>query len=238
MQGLIHVDIALKQLPTPAAPRGRKAALLAELRDVTTQETVPSQPMTLPELPALHVEPLPPRPRERFWLRFGIGLTTAASLLIALTWLGVRWQRSTPEPQLVLQPTDEWLQGLMQRHVALCGKSANAVDRLNQLNQLATDLRQQTEQLAQIASDDDMKTLARLYGKVVDQGVLQQAALVRKQPQAILEPIRRELEQAALATGQLAQRVKPGSAEPLRQMAEVSRKGDQRLRLLLREAAS
>ena len=67
-----------------------------------------------------------------------------------------------------------------------------------------------------------------------------QADLVRGPKQkAILTDVRKQLEEAGEASERVAEtRATRGSTGPLRQIAEASRKGDQHIRMLLKEGAS
>jgi len=228
VKGAMEVESALRHLPIPPAPQNKKSELLKKFR--TPEVVVPSErnePL-----------PLPPRKRETFWTRFGVGVTIAASVLAMVTWMGQRSRR--PEtPIIAAQPMDDLLANLMKRHVTLASGADNASKRLDGLNQLAADLLKEGKDFAFIASDEDMKALARMYSKVVEQGIMKQAEMVRgPQQRKILESVQQQLQESGEAVAKLAERAKSGSIEPLRQMAEASRKGDQHIRTLLREDAS
>src|SRR5690606_27314902 len=133
------------------------------------------------------------------------------------------------EKALAVQPTDQLLGSLLGRHIALASSATTPDLRLDNLTKLAAELRAESENIALIADADDMETLARLYTKVIEKGVMPQAELVRGPKQrAILAEVRKQLEEATEAAERVAEtRATRGSSGPLRQIAAASRKGDQ-----------
>jgi hypothetical protein len=108
--------------------------------------------------------------------------------------------------------------------------------RFEALASLAEELQGETRALAQEAGAEDLRALARLYEKVVQDGIVAQGRrLPAGQRRAILGPIATRLVRTRRDLRELASRSGPGSSGALLQIAAAADAGGQSLRQLLRE---
>jgi hypothetical protein len=108
--------------------------------------------------------------------------------------------------------------------------------RLEALVALADELQGETKALADAAGAEDLRTLARLYEKVIREGIVPGAGSVRAgERRAVLGPIASRLVRTRRDLRELARRSGPTSAGPLLQIAAAAEVGGRRLRDLMRE---
>lgn len=163
----------------------------------------------------------------------------AASLAL-VTLLG--WSLFAPrtKQELVRQspPADTFLASVVERQIQL-SRSTNPSERIEALTGLANELSNQAQQLARVASGEDLGMLAKLYERVVRSGLIKQASQVPLlQREQLLKPIADELARCATRLEQLATEVPLGAEEPLRDIVSTAREGDRRLRQILTEERS
>jgi hypothetical protein len=109
--------------------------------------------------------------------------------------------------------------------------------RVETLAALADELQGETRALARKADPEDLHTLARLYVKVIREGIMARARqLPMDERRQILEPMAKRLDQTRRDVQELAREVRPASAEALRQIAMAAQDGTDRLRVLMEEA--
>jgi hypothetical protein len=109
--------------------------------------------------------------------------------------------------------------------------------RVEALAALADELKEETRALARVAAKDDLQGLARLYEKVIADGVVAHARnLPMSERRPILGPIADRLRQTQHDLQKMAQGSRPASAEPLQQIAAAAQSADGRLRDLMQEA--
>jgi hypothetical protein len=126
----------------------------------------------------------------------------AGLLLFALVWGAMQWQppkNPTPRPE-----ADPLLASLMKRDLRLA-QARNPKERVEALAALAADLHAESLAVADAASADDLNGLARMYDKVVRNGLVPQARDLRPEERArVLEPIVKQLERAGYEAGNVA----------------------------------
>src|SRR5262245_13228624 len=102
------------------------------------------------------------------------------------------------------------------------------------LARLAAALHAESGPLAKASAARELDTLARLYGKVIRDGVVPRAkALPMDERRDALGAIARSLAQASKDAEALAGKANPAAAAPLRQLAAAARDGDTQLRALM-----
>jgi hypothetical protein len=128
---------------------------------------------------------------------------------------------------------------LMARLMACDLKLAEAENprqRVEALAALADELQGETRILAGSAGSKDLKGLARLYERVIREGVVARArGLPAEQRRPVLRPIADRLERTRRDLQELAREEGPASAEPLRQIAAAAREGSNHLQVLMEE---
>jgi hypothetical protein len=104
------------------------------------------------------------------------------------------------------------------------------------LAKLAENLQGESRSLAQVAGPKELQTLAKLYSKVVEEGLVQRA---RKLPAAerreVLDPILSQLMIAKKDAEEMAQKAPAESAIPFQVIAAAARNSDLQLRKLMEE---
>jgi hypothetical protein len=126
---------------------------------------------------------------------------------------------------------------LMTRLMACDLKLAEADNprqRVEALAALADELQGETRILASTAGTKDLKTLARLYERVIRDGVVVRARdLPAELRRPVLKTIADRLDRTDRDLKELALEERPESAEPLRQIAAAAQEGGIRLRVLM-----
>jgi hypothetical protein len=229
---LLQVEANVPRLPVPASD-----ALPALL------EQIANGPDVLP---------MPPAPPARSWSwRLLTGAALAASLLIGCgIFLGnVVWRAlQNPQNQRALAPVEEPEKkastarrpapaATLVAHLVQCdlrlARAGNPEERVRALADLAQSLQGETQLLAGAAGAKELERLARLYGKVIRQGVvIRSRAVPAPERQRVLAPIVAQLARAEHDTAQLADKT-PASAGPLRLIAAAAREGESQLRQLI-----
>jgi len=117
--------------------------------------------------------------------------------------------------------------------------------KLKGYGELADDLSAETRSLVRVASEDDLKVLARCYKKVVNDGIVSQA----RRPDRTLTPAERNaraellnrlagrLASAAQETAAVAREVPPDRQRVLQEIVNTARSGQTDLRKLANEGA-
>jgi hypothetical protein len=210
------IEVAIRHLPVPAPRSGAKQAIFDAL------EANPRSPSHTPR-----TKPIP----VKRWVGIGI----AASLLaIIVGWFG--FGTGTSPTPAVASPEDPLLAKMVDCNVALAS-SETPDKRMDQLAKIARELHRESQQLSMVAPGDDMLLLAKLYDKVVSEGMVSQMTELTSKPEdkARLRQIASELADAGEQAEQWAQDVPVASRQPLKQIAETARRGDQKIRNLLHQ---
>lgn len=220
-QNVVRIEGLIEQLPVPASAE-KKAALIASLTEPEPiiRPRFTTQPATAPFF-------------TRRRVAYFTGLAASGVLAVG-AWMAVRGPGPTP---LVKAPKHPLLDTVVQRNVALA-KAVTPAERLMALGGWADDIRTKARDLARVASQDDLKTLAGWYDKLVRDGLVQQA---EKMPALAMEPVAKakllndlagKLANAGDDAERLVKEVPPGAQSSLQRIAESARDGEQKLRRL------
>jgi hypothetical protein len=232
---LLQVEANVPRLPVPASrARGDFVAKLLN----------PSLPR-----PSL----APPKPRRAYaralagkWRK--VAAAVAAAILVAcgaffgnLLWQAWRQPNDQPLAQTPgenRQQSPDTLVARLVRFDLRLARASSAKQRVTALADLADKLQGETQELAKYTTSPRLKRLARLYGKVVRQGlVLRSRKLPAGERRQVLTPIAERLGQVKQEAERLA-RQRPGSAASLRVIARVAREGEAALRGLIDKEAT
>lgn len=240
-QQLLLIERHVALLPVP--PSSGKARLFEALRTVERETVrkpdfgVPNDaPVALPH-PALRK----PHANEPVWARHErrlkrLAVTSALAAALILVAVGLWIARFSHTPVEVVRPPaeDPLLASLLQRNLRLAAANSPR-QRLEALADLADDLNSESQTLMQAASPTDLATLAQLYRKVVQEGIVAQAkALPPAERATALGPIADRLTRVWNDADELADRLPAGTSRSLRVIAAAARDGDKQLRGLLR----
>jgi hypothetical protein len=156
-------------------------------------------------------------------------MAVAATLLLS-TWLFLRPRAAAPDA-----PRDPFLAAIVQRNLTLA--TAQTPDqRVSALADLADDLHHQGRTLARVAVGEDMSAIARLYERVLLDGLVRRTQEVAPTERpAVVARLTERLAKAGQSADGLAGEVPPASAAPLRAMASAARDASAALRALTRE---
>ncbi len=162
----------------------------------------------------------------------------AAALLVSVgVWSA--WPDRKPMPELAAAPRHELLQKVVTLNTELARTTTPAA-RLTKLSNLAVELRNETAALSRAAQKDDLQSLARMYEKVVRDGLIVQATQLNPvsvplaERQQLLNSVAAELTQTALQTLELATTASPGVQPHLKRIAQTAQDGSLRLSRLAR----
>jgi hypothetical protein len=158
----------------------------------------------------------------------------AAALLVCVTvWWANRETPVAPVKKSAVAGKD-LVTRLLDRDLKLA-KAKTSQERVQELSNLAEELRGETRILATAADPGDLMKLAKLYGKVIDEGIIQRASALPEQERAkVLKPIADKLEKAGKEADELARQV-PQAAGSLELIAMAARRGNDKLTSLLAE---
>jgi hypothetical protein len=217
---LLRIERNAPVVPVP--PSRTKAAFLRKfLAQPAARKTPPAQPRPKQRAHS-------PRIVER-WPLAAAGL--AAAVLVVAGWWVLTARNS---PQVVVHPCkpapDPLLANLLQHDLRLA-RAESPRERVQALADLADELHGETRTQARAAASDNLQTLAVLYGRVVRQGILTQAAaLPADERDDVLPSIADRLGRTEKEAEQLAQQAPAGVADPLKQIARAAREGQASLR--------
>jgi hypothetical protein len=265
-QQLIKIEHNVRLLPTPSSsPQAFLDQHIFQNRPAATPPTIPmgrlaeERPATLP-MSSPTARPTP-RWRQPRWLATVAGGLAAAGILIACgIFLGNMLSRALRDDGDLVVKNDKSPSPAGKKDVAL--DAPKAAPQLNPLvaKLLESDLqlaeadtpRQRVEQLARIAGALDGETtkygnvragaeldrLAKLYGKVIQDGVVARArTLPREERRAVLTGIADQLDKSSKRAEAGAREAMPETAGSLRQVAVAARTGAAQLRELMEEVS-
>jgi hypothetical protein len=230
---LLQVESQVPLLPVPASPR--KVQLQEQLmhRMTPLPETMPLYVPTPPSRPFIHIP----------WRKLAVaggGLAAAGVLIACGIFLGNMLSPPGNQKQLVVQlknkEKDKTLAANLLELDMQLAQADNTRERVETLAKLAQNLEGESRSLAQVARPKDLHTLAKLYSKVVEEGLVQRA---RKLPAAerrqVLDPILGQLMVAKKEAEEMAQKAPAERAVPFQVIAAAARNGDLQLRKLMEE---
>lgn len=204
---------------------------------------------------------LKPEPRGptllRYLKRWG-AIAAAASILVAVgLWLG-DWAARNFRPQGEVAkkkdkereeekegPGESKKEALPEKTLAELvlecdlelAETSDARRRVEALARLAQGLRTESGWLAKTAAEKELKTLVRLHGKVMSEGLVARAKdLPRAERRKTLEPIAAELAESHAAMKTLAPKVEPALGRPLDEIALATDSAARALKELMDEA--
>ena len=216
LRALLRVDGALARLPVPAPSPGAKAAVLERFR---------TRPARAPEPQA---EP------RRFRLRalWPAAAIAATSLVGVLAWMNL----NGPRDAVAQTPADPMLADAMKFRTAL--EAARSPDeRVRVFLDWADSLQSNMQTWARVDTGENLADAAKMYAKVVREGVIGQAKDVSDPQRKAVKEAADRLAEAYQKAERLAQEVPPASVAPLQEVAAAAREGDRQLRLLLQRGA-
>lgn len=201
--------------PAPvAAPRRRV--------EVSAPKARPGRPMVAPITPA---RPAAARQSagERLARLWPAGLVAAALLVGVLVWSSLRGRPDAPT--VAALPPDPLLEKVVAAKVKL-DAAAGPVARLAVLDSLERDLHEEATTLSKITPGTEMDSLARMYEKVVGDGIVEQARLMTAdERKARLPAYNDRLAKAEQEANRMAAEAPPGSDRPLKDIARAAQKG-------------
>jgi hypothetical protein len=235
-QRLLRIEHNIPALPVPPG-RGKKRFLARFL----------GKPEPAPQ-PTPSITPTLPLP---WWRRRGLvrvaGSVAAAVLIGCGVYLGVWLAQSVPVPRPV-EPVakgeppipDQDLVGRLLECDLRLAEAGTPRQRVETLAELADVLHRESRAVCQGGGARELQTLARLYERVIEQGVVPRAKEMPagKERLEALKPIVAQLAQAEREARQLAERSAQKSAPtsgPLLQIAAAAKTADRQLRGLMEE---
>lgn len=226
LRRLTQMERCVSQLPVPAS--AAKSAVIARIL---------SEPRPRPAAP----EPLWVQ-RERRLKRLAVAAAMSAALVLIAVGMLV-WQHANRTQTNVVErpkppPAEETLlAGLMKNNLNLASAKTSR-QRVEALADVAENLQSELRSLIDVANPEDLTALARLYERVMRQGIVPQAKTIPAAERALLlGPLADRLAQVQDEADQLAAQLanhRPAVARPLRDLAAAARDGDRQLRILLR----
>jgi hypothetical protein len=226
-QQAARLEALVEQLPAPAAPMDKKAALVGKL---TRGEPIITRPVARPAAP-----------RESRFVEFlkrnavVIGGLAAAVLVALGAW--AFFPRNGTTPALAAMPDDPFLKKMVERDLALA-KADTPAKRLQVLSGMADDLSVQARGLARVASPDELRDLARWYDRVVMDAIVKQAermhgvTLTPADARArgeVLNALTKQLGDTAAETDKLLGTVPPEAKPALQKIADAARDGQKKI---------
>jgi hypothetical protein len=212
----------LQRLPTPTAPRNKKAAFIADLMKPAPVELAAKTSGSFRE-----------------WLTRNASLVggLAAAIVVAVGAWSMLKTGPRPDTDLAATPKDPFLEKMVQRDVALA-KANTPAQKLQALGGMADDLSAEARGLSRLANPDELKDVAKWYDRVVREGLVKQASQMNDR---VMSPAERKAQLTELARklGETADEVKkasgevPPEAKPiLERMVESARFGKEKLEKL------
>jgi hypothetical protein len=240
---LVQVERHIPLLPVPGS-RGR-AGLLQ--RFVTAPGKIPAKTVVAASLGTVAaVPPVPPAPPPRRPLPL-VRLAAAAAALFLLAALGARIlttshrrpaETGAPAVAVRPRPPDRLLAGLV-RHDGRLATAATIRERLDILADVADEILDPAGALAAETRNSHLEALARLFERVVREGILKQAqSLPPAERPAILPAIAGRLARTAQRIDRLVEKVPAQQNRPLQHIAGAAREANRQLASLVTEVRS
>ncbi|HEY1192040.1 MAG TPA: hypothetical protein VGE74_30705 [Gemmata sp.] len=220
-----QLESLLEQLPVPPAPREKKEALIGELLAADPVIQPPVVPATRPSFVTVAVRVLR---QNRAYVG---GIAAAVLVVVGLVWSLNRTK--PPQTEFAEPQKHPLLDKLVNRDVALA-RAETPTKRLEVLGGMAEDLAGETRGMARIASPTELKDLARLYDKVVKDGIVRQAKelpihMDRGEKQRLLDGLKTRLEADAAEADKVAREAPQDSQPALKRVADTAREGAREL---------
>jgi len=217
---LVQLEWQVPLLPVPPSS-GKQALVQGVLAGTPLARELQAAPTVLRMAPAGR--------RDRGLQKAALATALAAGLvLFALFWGAMQWQgpagsappRAAPDPLLA---------ELMKHYLRLAAAKTPR-ERVVALADIADDLHRETQDLARAASGEDLLAVAKLYDRVVRDGILVQArALPLEERGRVLKPIADNLRDAGLLADSLAREGSVPAAEAFTLIARAARDANEQL---------
>jgi hypothetical protein len=263
---LLQIESNVPLLPVPASRGAEKTKrLIMELpHAAASAKPAPATPATdRPASPRIAPQTVPAQPATApRWSRLRIAVTaiSAVAAAILLTFLGVQLgnlvsrslqngpnvaknkpeeQPAPPKKEDKKQPAVKSLAAAVLELDVQLAQTSDPKERVEALAALADVLHRETKALSQSGGkgSKELQVLARLYGRVLKDGVVARAQDVpMAERRAVLDPIAQKLVQARKQSVQMAAEVEPALSAPFMQIAAVAEKSNGQLRKLMEEA--
>jgi len=244
---LVQVEYAVASVAVPRSDGKKKRELLAQFRSAKPNKPKSKQAVTpvsatpiAAEKPAKKttapVSPAAPRVPvgERLARMWPLGLVAAALLVGALVWTLVK---KTPETAMVKAPSDPMLKEVVAAKVDL-DRAHTGAERIKVLARLADSIHEEARTLSKI-TPDEMNSLAAMYKKVVEEGLIPRArSLSEDERKTTLPKYAQRLGEAEQEANRLAAESPVGSDRALREIAEAARAGRIELAKLIQGRAT
>ena len=210
------IDRSVRHLPVPDSSE-TKAALIAQF----LEPVVPASRWSLQNTSVT-------------WQRALVGL--AASLIVLAA--AISLLRTNRRTQDSAAPTDQLLARVLDKNMQLAIESSPA-KRLQTLEKIADDLDSETRTLALLARTEDLNELARMYDKVIRDGLLRQAGNMSVEEKARdLPTMADRFFASSQRAEEAAKGVPPAVAGPLKSIANTARFATDTLRQAAAAAAT
>ena len=229
-QLLARVEVGIvATAPMPAASPARQQ-LIAQFRDAApTARPVAKVPA---KVMAAKATPKPVPTVQPAAARRGIGdrlarlwpggLVAAALLVGALVWSSLR---KPEQPPVAALPPDPFLEKVVAAKVRL-DNAPDAAERLAVLDSMGQMIHEEATTLSKVTPGSEMESLARMYERVVADGMVEQARLMSADEQkAKLREYQNRLAKAEQEANRLAAEAPPEGVRPLKDMARAAEKG-------------
>lgn len=217
-----QVEGSIRRLRPPATSGKAKAALLEKvLHPAKAAPLTPKQPMwsfsTLV---------------EKYWHG---GLIATTLLIGAVAFFNVGGKPA----ELAAMPPDPLLQEMVDVNLELVEADTPA-QRINKLSRIADQLFGEMREIARVdAEGENLQRLARLYHRVVMQGIVEYAPEIPLPQWAeTLLPLSERLTEMAGKTDEFIRMVQPNAVEPLQRVAVDARAASKRINGILKGRAS
>ena len=213
----MRLELLLEHLPVLPPPTNKKADVLEELHTAGTLIS------TLPDATE--------KPSSRRILAYAGGIAAAVLVMIG-AWLALKPNGNKPAP--LEAHRHPLLEKVIQRDRDLA-RAETPKQRLEILAVLADDLAAETRSLARVANPDELRELAGMYSKVVNDGIVPRASKIPQnsmtpdQKKALLTQMSRKLADTQAEVEKLSNEVPPESKPALKKIADSARDGQKKL---------
>lgn len=234
---LLQMESQVPLLPVPESPR--KLQLQEELihGPNLAPETIPFPAATMPIS-----APTSPSVKRNPWHKVAVaagGLAAAGVLIACGIFLGNMLSppaHKNGQQGLKKGEPDKTLAGKLLELDMKLAQADSPRERVQTLAKLAHNLEGESRSLAQVAGPKDLHTLAKLYSRVVEEGLVQRARkLPAQERRQVLDPILGQLMVAKKEAEQMAQKAPAESAVSFQVIAAAARNGDLQLRKLMED---
>jgi hypothetical protein len=210
------IERNLNRLQVPSPTQGRKEQLIQKLQE--------------PAEISFDFSPATPNPAKRS--HRGSWAALAASVAI----VGGIWLFSTRPQAVASLPNDPLLDSVIQCNVTLAAaNSTNPEKKLESLAEMARQLASQMNSIAKVdPSGKNLVALARLYTKVVQNGLLEQAPELNEGDKVrLLKKLKDELTQTSNEALELSAEVPPSAIASFKQLSSTAKMGAERISRIL-----